>query len=186
MINKIINLWLKYFAHIIPSVATMGYLILLILLHYKKISFTLIQDSCFFVNMLETFVVFMSIVLSIFGFLIPAFLGAKEKSETMNYFFKYADKQMFMRNLKNIVANGLVIIFITCVLFLNDILMPVLCNVIMLIWIWMVFFFMCSSYRYISIIINLLMVEKETFVQEVANEVSENNKKIINAKVPKI
>ncbi len=48
-----------------------------------------------------------------------------------------------------------------------------------------VFFFMCSSYRFISIMINLLLVEKEDYVQKAANEVSEETKMEVHKKLRK-
>lgn len=186
MMEKAKAFWIENFSYIIPSVCVVGYLILLILLHFEIISISLIQDSECFVNLLESFVTFMSIVLSVFGFLIPSMISAKEKSDTMNYFFRYVDMRLFAKRLKNIVANGLVIIFITCILFLSDIFSTEICNTIILVWIWLVFYFMCCSYRYISVIINILLVEKKKFIQEVVNEVSEEEKQILNEKLPRI
>ena len=178
--------WYKNFSIIIPIFFAVAYCGMLIYIYYKKIDVDLIQDSENFETMLETIVTFMSIILSVFGFLIPSFIGAKGKSETMNYFWKYADMKLFAYKLKNVVAIGLITIFVTCVLFLKDIFSELVCNMIIIVWLYMFFYFLCSSYRFISIMINTLLTEKETFMQKVANKVSVEDKKIIDDKIEKI
>lgn len=180
------KIWLNYYCYIIPSIATIIYFISLVLLHYEKVNFFLMQESCYFINALEVVVTFVSIILSVFGVLLPAFLGEKGKSKTMEYFFKYVDRREFSKCLKNVVANGLMVVFITCILFLKDIFYQWFCNLVILIWVWLLISFMCSSYRYISIIISLLIVEKEEFELKTANEVSDEEKRIIKENVPKI
>lgn len=186
MSERLKNFWSDNFSLIIPFVLVSGYVIVLILLHHKIIDIVLIQDSENFESMLEAFVTFMSIILSVFGFLIPSFIGEKGKSEAMNYFLKYADMQLFAHKLKNVVAIGLILIFLTCILFLKDIFSVNVCNIIILIWLWLLFYFMCSSYRFISIMINLLLAEKKTFVQQAANKVTEEERKIIDGNIKKV
>ena len=85
--------------------------------------------------------------------------------------------KLFAAKLKNIVAVGLVDIFITCILLLTDIMPPIVLNIMLIIWLWLLFFFMCSSYRFISLMISLLLTEKKNFVQKAGNNVSEDVKK---------
>lgn len=186
MMERLKNFWSDNFSLIIPFVLVAGYATVLVLLHYGIINIVLIQDSERFESMLEAFVTFLSIILSVFGFLIPSFIGEKGKSEAMNYFLKYADMQIFAHKLKNVVAVGLIAIFLTCVLFLKDIFSVNVCNIIVLIWLWLIFFFMCSSYRFISIMINLLLAEKKTFLQQAANRVTQEERKVIDQNIKRI
>ena len=117
----------------------MGYSGVLIYVSCKETDIKLLQDSTSFESMLETIVTFMSIILSVFGFLIPSFIGAKGQSETMKYFLEYADMKLFAHKLKNVVAVGLIAIFVTCILFLKDIFSKVICNIIIIIWLYLIF-----------------------------------------------
>lgn len=184
--EKIKYKWKEVYSYVIPSVIVAGYLGYIILIKKGKIDAALIQESLYFEKMLEALITFMSIILSVFGFLIPAFLGGKGDTKAINYFLKYADMTLFAAKLKNIVAVGLVDIFITSILFLTDIIPKITMNIVIIIWLWLVFHFMCNSYRFISIMINLLLIEKEDYVQKVANEVSEETKKEVHKKLRKI
>ena len=178
--------WKEIYSYIVPSVITAGYFVCIILAEKGKIEVTLMQQSKYFEKMLESLITFMSIILIVFGFLIPTFLGGKGDTKAINYFLKYADMKIFAAKLKNIVAVGLIDIFITSVLLLTDIIPNMIMNIIIIIWLWLLFFFMCSSYRFISIMINLLLVEKEDYVQKAANEVSEETKMEVHKKLRKI
>lgn len=174
------------YSYLIPTVLTIGYIMYLIgISHYKK-NCPLIQESENFGSMLEVLVTFMSIILSVFGFLIPSFLSSKGESSAIKYFMKYADMRVFAAKLKNIVAIGLVDTFLTCVLFLRDIFPCTITNVIICTWLWFLLFFMCNSYRFISIMINLLLAEKKEFTQQAVNEVSENERDKLDNLIKKI
>lgn len=179
-------IWKKIYSHIIPSVLTLLYLIYLMYGALKPCKIVVIQSSEHFDKMLETLVTFMSIILSVFGFLIPSFLGSKGDSETLKYFMKYADMKVFAAKLKNVVAVGLIDIFITSTLLLSDIIPNGYLDFIILIWLWMIFFFMCSSYRFISLMIALLLVEKENFVQKAANSISEKEKNKLHSDIRRL
>ncbi len=168
--------WNKIYSYTLPSIFVSMYMVYLYARLYANPDLPLIQNSSNFEGMLESLVVFMSIILSVFGFLIPSFLGSKGESRAIKYFIKYADMKVFAAKLKNIVAIGLIDIFFTCILFLKDIFSDYITNIIVCIWLWFLFFFMCNSYRFISIMINLLLAEKEEFVQKAANEVSQEEK----------
>lgn len=178
--------WKQWCPYIISIALTMAYIIYMIVIYHYKKKLPVIQDSSNFNGMLEALVTFMSIILSVFGFLIPSFLSSKSESSAIKYFLSYADMKMFSAKLKNIVAIGLTDIFFTCILFLKDIFSHVLTNIIVCIWLWFLFFFMCNSYRFISIMINLLIAEKEEFVQKAANNVTEEEMEKLNNTIRKI
>ena len=178
--------WKEIYSYIIPCVLVIGYIVYLIGSSYCKKELPLIQDSKNFKSMLEALVTFMSIILSVFGFLIPSFLSSKGESNAIKYFMKYADMRLFSAKLKNVVAIGLVDTFFTCILFLEDIFSKTVANVLICIWLWFLLFFMCSSYRFISIMINLLLTEKQEFTQKAANKVSKEEIEELNSKIRKI
>lgn len=181
--EKIKYKWKEIYSYILPTVIITFYGLYMILISKGAIDGKFIQDSKNFDKMLEALITFMSIILSVFGFLIPSFLSGKGDTKAINYFLKYADMTLFAAKLKNIVAIGLIDIFITSLLLLTDIISNLAMNVAVLVWLWLLFNFMCNSYRFISIMINLLLVEKEDYVQKAANEVSEEIKEEVHKKI---
>lgn len=179
-------MWKQIYSYVIPTILTAAYILYLISIYHCKSGFHLIQESTNFDGMLEALVTFMSIILSVFGFLIPTFLSSKGESAAIKYFMEYADMKLFAAKLKNIVAIGLIDTFITCILFLKDIFPQVIANTLICIWLWVLLFFMCNSYRFISIMINLLLAEKEEFTQKAANAVSDEEKEHLNSTIEKI
>lgn len=188
MVNKEVlkYKWKEIYSYIIPTLLTILYLIYILLIYKEKISGKLIQESKYFHDMLEILVTFMSIILSVFGFLIPSFLSSKGESDTINYFLEYADMKLFAAKLKNVVAVGLVNIFVTSILLLTDIIPNNVINIVILFWLWMMFFFMCSSYRFISLMISLLMTQKKKIVQKTANKISDEEKEDLHKNIRSI
>lgn len=178
--------WKQVYSYVIPTILTIVYLAYLMAIYCYEKELPLIQESTNFDGMLEALVTFMSIILSVFGFLIPSFLSGKGESKAITYFLKYADMRIFSAKLKNVVAIGLIDTFFTCILFLRDIFSDVISNILIGVWLWLLFFFMCNSYRFISLMINLLVEEKEEFVQKAANEVDEKVKEQLDSTIRKI
>lgn len=184
--EKIKYKWKEIYSYVLPTMIVIVYMIYILLVNKEVVSGKLIQDSKNFDKMLEALITFMSIILSVFGFLIPSFLSGKGEIKAINYFLKYADMKLFAKKLKNIVAIGLVNIFITSVLLLTDIISTSIINLVILIWLWLLFNFMCNSYRFITIMINLLIVQKEDYVQKSANEISNREKEELHSKLRKM
>lgn len=163
--------WPEIISYIIP---TAGMVILtvynILTLHIDSLD--VIQESVGFDKMLETIVTFISIVLSVFGFLIPAFLSSKGSSLLIQYFLESIDVRAFTKKLKNIVAIGLIDILFTCILLLNDIFSETVMNVLLEVWLWFVIYFMCVSYRFISILLSVMVGDKKEKRKEVINEAS--------------
>ena len=77
--------------------------------------------------------------------------------------------KLFSVKLKSIVAYGLLDIFIACLLLVRDLFQDKIVNGIIVLWLWFLFYFMCNSYRFVSIIINLIIIEKKKVIQNVEN-----------------
>lgn len=185
-INRTKYVWSKIYSYVLPFIFTIMYVIYLYIKYKSNPNLPLIQNSAHFEGMLESLIVFMSIILSVFGFLIPSFLSSKGESKAIKYFLKYADMKVFAAKLKNIVAIGLIDTFFTCILFLKDIFPDLIINFLVCFWLLLLFFFMCNSYRFISLMINLLLAEKEEIVQKAANEVSQEEKENLDNTIRRI
>lgn len=147
---------------------------------------SVIQNSTGFEKMLETIVTFISIVLSVFGFLIPAFLSSKGSSLLIQYFLDSINVEAFVKQLKNVVAVGLLDVIFTCVLLLGDIFSTDVMNILLEIWIWFILYFMCVAYRFISILLSIMIAPKEERKQEVINEASKEVTNNLRASIKKI
>ena len=161
------------------------YIIYLILVYFNKFT-EVLQNSKNFDEMLKTVVTFMSIILSVFGFLIPSFLSGKGKGAMVSYFLENADKKLFAVKLKNVVAFGLIDIFLTCVLLIDDIFSEKLTTAVILIWMWILFYFLCSAYRFIGLIVNLIIMDKENLVQNIGKKIPDEEKEKLDNKLRKI
>lgn len=77
----------------------------------------------------------------------------------------------------------MITIFVTCMIFLKDIYAVRIENVLISIWIWLLLNFICNSYRFIGIIISLLVAKKKTIQNE--NPITEEREKEINNNLSK-
>lgn len=178
--------WKDVYQVVIPSIITILYLIYVFLVSSKKIQGKFINDSEGFEEMLKTAVTFMSIVLSVFGFLIPSFITEKEKNSLIKYFIKHADLKLFTVKLKNLVITGLMAVFFSCLLIVEDLFSNIILNCIIFIWMWCVSYFLCSAYRFISIIINLIIGEKKQVVKKIGKQIPEDALKSLDESIKHI
>lgn len=184
--EKIKDNWYEFYSYLIPTLLVILYGIYVIMVSKGVVVAKLIHESTNFDKMLEALITFISIILSVFGFLIPSFLSGKGETDAINYFLKCADMKLFAAKLKNVVAFGLVDTFLTSILLISDIITGYVLNIIVFVWLWGIFFFMCSSYRFISLMINLLLVQKKKFVQQAANKISEEEIKNVHSSIRNI
>lgn len=156
--KKIKALWDKTYSIVIPILSVA----FLILTNYGQ-NFNII-DICkndLFGDMLTAIITSMSIVISIFGFLMPSLISAKE-DKMVKYFIENADMNFFIRKIKGVIKAGILGILLSIVLYLGDDLLPNVLKILLYIWIGVGLNFVCNSYRFISIIISLLLLEKKT------------------------
>lgn len=175
--------WDKWYAVIIPTICTILYVVYCFCAEKKIIQGKMIQNSKNFEDMLNAFITFMSITLSMWGILIPLFVGAIERSYAVKFFIKKADMDLFIKKLKSVFGVGMITIFVTCMIFLKDIYAVRIENVLISIWIWLLLNFICNSYRFIGIIISLLVAKKKTIQNE--NPITEEREKEINNNLSK-
>lgn len=182
--TKIMEGWQKAYSIIIPIIFIA---IILILEAARKFSLIRICDDDRFTDMLTALITCMSIIISIFGFLIPSLISAKNDA-MVKYFIENADMKVFVKKLKNIIILGLVGIFLTILLYLYKSFYEIFVHVLMLIWIGIVTSFACNAYRFISLIIELLLTEKHKIDSQKRsiNALPENRVEKLNDKLPKL
>lgn len=162
----IVNLWRSCYSVVIPSVMCIVYMVIYLLTQNGVLEFQYVTDSKNFTSMLESIITFVSIIIGVFGFLLPILIASKDKFALVKYFIKSIDKTAFSFNLRMIIVGGFATVFISCMLFFFDIFSEWFKQSLIMMWIWLLFYFMLSSYRFISLLIRLFLEEKKEPVKE--------------------
>lgn len=152
--EKAVDYWHFCYCEVISIIATM---VIISVERKCKIQFWNAQN---FADMLTALITFLSIVLGIYSFLIPSFVSAKEEEKIKN-FLANADMDLFVKNIKRIFIEGIITLICICFLFLSDIINAAIYVKIMYISVFFMTMFCCRSYRFIGIIIDLLIETKK-------------------------
>lgn len=178
--------WDASYSVVIPTVGTIMYGVYCWCIKNEIIEGAIIQNSCNYEEMLDGFITFMSIILSIWGVIVPIFIGLIEKSDAIKFFVDKADMRIFVKKLKAVFGIGMITIFVTCMIFLKDILAQDLVTILILIWIWLLLNFLCNSYRFVGIIISLLVAKKNKQIIKSENLITKEQQEQINRNLPKV
>lgn len=173
--------WRKRYTFIIPTFFACLYAIMIYMNKSMKFQIPLIQQSKNVENMLEGYITFTSIILSVFGFLMPTY--ASSKTRTREYFQKHADMKLFSNSLRRVVVMGLFSVVLSCFIFLYDLMNLDIQNFCFIIWIWVILHFIFSAYRYISLLIRIIFTGKSAGNSGVVNPPSEDVKDKIKQNV---
>ena len=114
-------------------------------------------------DMLTALITVQSIIISVFGILIPSLVSVKDEEGLAGYFFKNADVEDFVKRVKRTVLSGILDIFLICVLYAYDVLPIKVYVVIEILCLFVLLYFLCGSYRYVSIMLKLLIVKKNEY-----------------------
>lgn len=156
--DKMLDWWRARYAIIIPTICVA---FLLLFCRMLKIDASRILDSKNINGLLEALITFVTIIVGVFGFLLPALTSAQKEDSILSFFLRKVDKKLFRRKLKNTIISGFVVAFLCCFLFLYDILPPKLVIGLGVLTLWILLFFICSAYRFIGIILSLLISGKD-------------------------
>lgn len=156
MIKKILQKWRRAYVYFLPSLLILPYI-------YFKID---ILQSTNFDGVLESIITFVSITMGLFGVLIANIIGTKERSKMLIYFFETANQKVFVNSLKYNIMVGLLVILISSILLMKDIL-GAYSSIIVRVWIWVLLSYILSTYRFMGIMLSLLITtKKDDYKQE--------------------
>ena len=173
VVRNNIDEWRKIYSYVIPTFFLIIYILIILLMRTNIIDCDSIIDSENVNNMLEALITFVSIVIGVFGFLLPILITNKKDCGTVEFFLKKADKTKFIGQLKKIIIGGFLVVIVSSLLFLNDVLLTLVSDILIAILIWLIVFFMCNAYRFISLLLSILITEKEDDVKKVKNQMSD-------------
>ena len=110
--------WLNWYVYIVPSVLLVAYSVY-VLVGVHKYSIPWLGDSEGFSEMCKAIVDFSSIVLGIYGFLIPAVIGRQDKFNKI--FWETVDKKRFSKDIQRLIISGMITILLSSGLLIADI-----------------------------------------------------------------
>lgn len=151
--NNIKDIWILKYHIIIPIIVTgVGTFVC-----WKyKIYF---WDSEYYGDMLTAIITFLSIVISVFGVLIPTVFSSKSK--WIKFFIENIDIPYFVSSVKNVIISGISEVIIVCILYAYDVLPSNIYEIICVVSLFLLIYFLCGSYKYISLMLRLILEEKE-------------------------
>lgn len=143
---------LRFYYHIyIPLLIT--FFIVYICKKYK----IYIWKATNYSDMLTAVITFLSIIISVYGILIPTVFMNKEDNNLISFFVKNADIKYFVQNIKRVMISGIVDILFICALYCHDVFPKAFYYAIAIASLYTLLFFLCGSYRYLSIMLRLIM-----------------------------
>lgn len=171
--EKMVDFWRTYYSVIVPTLACIVYIMIYVFIQIEIFNYKAITESQNFINMLESVITFVSIIIGVFGFLLPILITSKDKFVLVKYFLSNIDKTSFSFHLRMIIVGGFATVFFTCMLFFADIFSEWFKQIMIVIWIWLLLYFMLNSYRFISLLIRLFLEEKKEPKKEKINPIDE-------------
>ena len=157
MKKDLANIWNKSYTWMIPCLTVLSVMGSNYIFDYRMADLCL-DDN--FSDMLTAIITSMSIVISIFGFLMPSLVSAKS-DKMVRYFIENADMEEFVKKIKSVIRSGMIGILFSIVLYVNENFFLHVRTVVLYAWLWINIKFVCCSYRFIGIIISLLLKEKK-------------------------
>ncbi len=169
-----LEIWRKTYCTLIPMAVTAGYLFAF-----------LGYDFCFwnsenFGETLTSIITFVSIIISLFGVLLTILISAKDNSELIKYFLQKADKNAFIKAIKELILCGLSTVIVAAVLFGYDILNHNLVALLMAIGIFCLIRFSTLTYRFTNILLMLFVGEKKKIEKKEGKTISDEDLNKLN------
>lgn len=158
--NKVKEFLYRIYSYVIPTIVLVFYLCYFLFCGKENQNVLLIQDSEGFLEACNSIANFSSIVLGIYGVLMPILLG-KQEEKFVKRFWDLIDRKEFVSDMKKIIFSGILIILISSGLMISDIMSELMVNIFVCSLLWLLFFFSCSSYRLIGVFISLIVGKED-------------------------
>lgn len=177
--SKLLELWRKLYCIIIPIILTTFYLYMFFRFDFR------IWESQNFGDTLTSIITFVSIIISFFGVLLTILISAREKSTLIDYFLHTADRQAFVRSLRELIICGLSTVLIAAVLFGHDILHFKVTVGLIVVCIFCLIRFAALTYRFTNILLMLFVGDKKKVEKKEGKTISEEKLKDLDNAVSK-
>ena len=136
-------------------------------------------NSKYYGELLTAVITFLSIVISVFGILIPTVFNSKSK--LVAYFINNIDTKYFVSSVKNVIISGISEVIVICILYAYDVIPLKIYVLFCVISVFLLIYFVCGSYKYISLMLRLALEEKEPVKgKKYKNQLSDDKRQKIN------
>ncbi len=149
----------KTYMYVVPTIILALYLVNLMCGYLGKWEPILIQESEGFSEFCKAISGFSSVVLGIYGFIVPIVLS-KQEDTYVKKFWTLIDRDEFIKDMKRVILSSILTILISIGLLIVDVMPPIVVNLSCSSLIWLLVFFAFSSYRFIGILITLAVGKK--------------------------
>ena len=154
--GKWLDCWRERYAYVIPTAVTLIYALALV---YLGLDLT---KSDHMSEALTGIVTAVSILTGLLSALLGIIVQSKDSSQGIKFFFDNIDKEEFAILLKHSVLSGFACIFLSCMLFFSDVLGTLITQIFLLVWLWILLYYLASTYRFVNIFISLLIKQKRS------------------------
>lgn len=171
----LIQIWILYYHIFIPILVTISGVF--ICRKYK----IYLWNAEYYNDMLTAIITFLSIILSVFGILIPTVFVNKKENGLVKFFMDNADIKYFVNSVKRIMLGGIFDVFFVCILYSYDVIPRQVYIVIMIICLGILLYFLCGSYKYLSLLLRLVLEDGKPYTGKTYNnEISQEKRNEIN------
>ena len=176
--SKAVLIWYLNYQWIIPMLFTVLITATAYILGVKPWSGEAYSD------MLTALITVQSIIISVFGILIPSLASIRDEKEGIKYFFENADVEDFIKRVKRTILSGISDIFLICLLYAYDVLPIKVYIVIGVLCLYVLLYFLCGSYRYLSIMLKLLILKKNEYKsKDFKRKLTDQQREYLNKKL---
>ena len=128
-----------------------------LVMKFEKIYGVNIGTSEGFSDLLAMVVTFVSVVIGLLGVLLTCLISIRDTSKLVKFFFEKSKKNKFQNGIKQCILSGLLLVMATCALFIWDLFPGKLFALIKYSWVFLFVLFTSLIYRFISILISLVI-----------------------------
>lgn len=176
--SKAVWIWYANYQWIIPMLFTILITVVAYVLGVKPWSGEAYSD------MLTALITVQSIIISVFGILIPSLVSIKDEKGGIKYFFENADVEEFVKRVKRTIISGVSDIFLICLLYAYDVLPIKVYVAVGVLCLYVLLYFLCGSYRYVSIMLKLLILKKNEYkTKDFKRKLTDQERECLNKKL---
>lgn len=140
-----------------------------------------------FRDLLTAVVTFVSVVIGLLGVLLTCLITIRDTSKLVKYFLKESPKKVFQNGIKQCILSGLLLVIMTCALFIWDLFPEKIFIIIKYGWVFLFTLFTTLIYRFISMLISLVIDngEEEEGKKDNQDVIGERQEKM-DERIPKV
>lgn len=185
--EKIRKNLLESYSFLIPTAILIAYVMYIVLGVCGKSELKWVGDSTGFKDMCTLITQFSSIVLGVYGFFIPVIIGKRDSFT--DYFWRHINRNRFAKDVHHIILSGIASILLSVILTISDVVSKNIVIVLVGLLVWILIFYVCSTYRFLGIFIQLVvgdgLLKKSDESIQMKDSISDEKKEELNSKLEK-